>query len=112
MTLTVIASASEAIQTFTAEAVWIASSRCSSQDGKSYRNEPSRACAAALRRHSRHRQSPPSIGIGSRAVSSAHQHAPSGLQVNTVPHAEQAMRCDEGPSVQEDGLSVGFVMKP
>jgi hypothetical protein len=66
---------------------------------------PSGICAAALRRQSRHRQSPPSTGIGSRAVSSAHQHAPSGLQVNTVPQAEQARR-------REDGLSVRFVMKP
>jgi hypothetical protein len=46
-----------------------------------------------------------SIGIGNRAVSSAHQQLPSRLQANTVPQEEQARRRD-------DGLSVGFVMKP
>jgi hypothetical protein len=53
------------------------------------------ACAAVLRRHSRHRQSPLSVGIGSRAVSSAHQHDPDSVQVNSVPHREQAT-CREG----------------
>jgi hypothetical protein len=49
-------------------------------------------CVAACRRHSRHRQSSPSTGIGSRKLSSLHQHAPSGAQVNSVPHREQRMR--------------------
>jgi hypothetical protein len=49
-------------------------------------------CAAALRRQSRHRQSSPSIGIGRRSTSSAHQHGPAKLQVNSVPHREQARR--------------------
>jgi hypothetical protein len=48
--------------------------------------------AAALRKQSRHRQSPPSAGIGSRTVSSAHQHGPARLQVNSVPQPEQASR--------------------
>ena len=55
--------------------------------------------SAALRRQSRHRQSSPSsTGIGSRAVSSAHQHGPARLQVNSVPHLEQARRRDTGSS--------------
>jgi hypothetical protein len=58
---------------------------------------------AALRRHSRHRQSSPSSGIGRRAVSSAHQHEPARLQVNSVPHREQARR-------REGGISNRFVM--
>jgi hypothetical protein len=49
-------------------------------------------CAAFFRKHSRHRQSPPSDGIGKRAISSAHQHGPARLQVNSVPHPEQARR--------------------
>jgi hypothetical protein len=58
---------------------------------------------AAFRKQSRHRQSPPSSGIGSRAVSSAHQQGPARLQVNSVPQAEQARR-------RETGLSNRFVM--
>jgi hypothetical protein len=58
---------------------------------------------AALRKQFRHRQSSPSTGIGSRAVSSAHQHGPAGLQVNSVPHPEQARR-------RECGFSNRFVM--
>jgi hypothetical protein len=58
---------------------------------------------AILRKQSRHRQSPPSAGIGSRAVSSAHQHGPERLQVNSVPQPEQARRRD-------GGLSERFVM--
>jgi hypothetical protein len=54
------------------------------------------ACAAIFRKQSRHTQSSPSTGIGSRAASSAHQHGPAGLQVNAVPHREQAMRRDAG----------------
>src|ERR1019366_187272 len=38
------------------------------------------------------------IGIGSRAVSSAHQHGPAGLQVNSVPQPEQARRRETGTS--------------
>jgi hypothetical protein len=48
--------------------------------------------SAALRKHSRHRQSSPSTGIGSRAVSVAHQQTPPGLQANSVPQREQARR--------------------
>ena len=61
------------------------------------------ACAAALRRQSRHRQSSPSTGIGRRAISSAHQHGPAGLQANSVPHREQARR-------REGWISNRFVM--
>jgi len=53
-------------------------------------------CATIFRKQSRHRQSPPSSGIGSRATSSAHQHAPAGLQMNSVPQPEQASRRDGG----------------
>ena len=42
-------------------------------------------------------------GIGSRAVSSAHQHGPARLQVNSVPHREQARR-------REAGISNRFVI--
>jgi hypothetical protein len=63
------------------------------------------ACAAAFRKQSRHRQSSPSSGIGSRAVSSAHQHGPARLQVNSVPHREQARR-------REAGISNRFVINP
>ena len=59
--------------------------------------------AAAFRKHSRHRQSPPSVGIGSRAVSSAHQQGPERAQVNSVPQPEQARR-------REAGVSNRFVM--
>ncbi len=62
------------------------------------------ACAAILRKQSRHRQSPPSLGIASRAVSSAHQHCVERLQVNSVPQLEQARR-------RETGFSNRFVMK-
>ena len=55
-------------------------------------------CSAALRKQSRHRQSSPSTGIGNRAVSVAHQHAPPGLQANSVPQREHAMR--RGESVE------------
>jgi len=51
--------------------------------------------SASFRRHSRHRQSPPSSGIGMRASSSAHQQDASRLQVNAVPHWEQTRRRDE-----------------
>jgi hypothetical protein len=50
------------------------------------------APSAILRKQSRHRQSPPSAGIGSFAVSSAHQQAPERSQENSVPQAEQARR--------------------
>jgi hypothetical protein len=56
------------------------------------------AAAAAFRRQSRHRQSSPSSGIGSRAVSCAHQHGPARLQVNSVPQREQARRREAGIS--------------
>jgi len=63
------------------------------------------ACAAIVRRQSRHRQSPLSVGIGSRVVSSAHQHGPDGLQVNSVPQPEQVRR-REGV-----GVSRRFIMQ-
>jgi hypothetical protein len=63
-------------------------------------------CPAIFRRQSRHRQSPPSTGIGSRAVSSLHQQGPERLQENSVPQPEQARRREEGI-----GLSNRFVMK-
>jgi len=50
------------------------------------------ASAAIFRRQSRHRQSRPSGGIGSRATSSAHQHVAVSVQVNSVPQPEQASR--------------------
>jgi hypothetical protein len=54
-------------------------------------------CAAAsFLKQSRHRQSPPSAGIGSRAVSSAHQHGPDRLQENSVPQPAQARRREAG----------------
>jgi hypothetical protein len=59
--------------------------------------------AASFRKQSRHRQSLPSDGIGSRAASSAHQHGPDRLQVNSVPQPEQARR-------REGGLAERFVM--
>jgi len=64
------------------------------------RSEP-----AAARKQSRHRQSSPSIGIGRRAVSSAHQHGPARLQVNSVPQREQRRR-------REAGISNFFVINP
>jgi hypothetical protein len=48
--------------------------------------------ADALRRQSRQRQSSPANGIGSRAVSSAHQHDSESPQLNCVPQREHAMR--------------------
>jgi hypothetical protein len=58
-----------------------------------------------FRKQSRHRQSPPSVGIGSRAVSSAHQQGPDRLQVNSVPQPEQARRREGG------GVSNRFIMQ-
>jgi len=50
-------------------------------------------CAsAALRRQSRHRQSSPARGIGSRTDSSAHQQASVPVQENAVPQRRQARR--------------------
>jgi hypothetical protein len=54
--------------------------------------------SAAFRKQSRHRQSSPSIGIGKRAVSAAHQQSPPGLQANSVPQREQVRR--RGESVE------------
>jgi hypothetical protein len=59
--------------------------------------------AAIFRKQSRHRQSPPSTGIGKRAVSSVHQHGPVGLQVKSAPQPEQLRR-------RESGISNRFVM--
>jgi len=63
------------------------------------------ASAAAFRKQSRHRQSSPLTGIGSRAVSSAHQHSPDRSQPNSVPQPEQARRRGSG-----NGNSFGIVM--
>jgi hypothetical protein len=52
--------------------------------------------SAIFLKHSRHRQSPPSAGIGSRIVSSAHQHGPDRLQVNSTPQPAQARRREAG----------------
>jgi hypothetical protein len=60
------------------------------------------ASPAIFRKHSRHRQSPPSAGIG-RTVSSAHQHGPARLQVNSAPQPAQV-------SCREAGFSNRFVM--
>jgi hypothetical protein len=54
---------------------------------------------AIFLKHSRHRQSPPSAGIGSRTVSSAHQQGPDRLQVNSVPQPAQARRREVGAGV-------------
>jgi hypothetical protein len=56
----------------------------------------SASAAAAFRKQSRHRQSLSSRGIGSRTVSSAHQHGPAKPQVNSVPQPEQASRREAG----------------
>jgi hypothetical protein len=48
--------------------------------------------AAAARRQSRHRQSPPVVGIGSFAGSAAHQQSPESSQPNSVPQPEQVRR--------------------
>jgi hypothetical protein len=77
-------------------------SRCAAsgerRDSLSQNHEASLAAALAtiFRRQSRHTQSPPSSGIGNRATSSAHQHGPARLQVNSVPQPEQASRRDGG----------------
>jgi hypothetical protein len=71
--------------------------------------ELSAASAAIFRKQSRHRQSPPSDGIGNRAGSSAHQQEPARLQVNSVPHPEQARRRGAGLA-ERSGLSERFVM--
>jgi hypothetical protein len=62
------------------------------------------AVAASLRRQFGHRQSAPSTGIGSRTVSSAHQHGPAGLQPNAAPQAEQS-------TWREEMISFRFVMQ-
>jgi hypothetical protein len=46
---------------------------------------------AAWRRQSRHRQSSPSIGVGRRAGSSAHQQSPESAHENAVPQREQTI---------------------
>ena len=61
------------------------------------------ARAAALRRQSGHKQSPPSDGIGMRKPSPAHQHDPDRLQPNSVPQPAQARR-------REGEVSNRFVM--
>jgi hypothetical protein len=87
-----------------------------SKDGREHRSlwpilrapqdDDGACCAsAAFLKHSRHRQSPPSTGIGSRTVSSAHQHGPDRLQENSEPQPAQARRREVGPK-----LSNRFVM--
>jgi hypothetical protein len=61
---------------------------------------------AIFLKHSRHRQSPPSTGIGSRTVSSAHQQGPARAQENSTPQPAQARRREVGA-----GLSNRRVMK-
>jgi hypothetical protein len=56
------------------------------------RNDGGTAPLAIFRKQSRHRQSPPSVGIGSFAVSSMHQQLPERSHANSVPQAEQARR--------------------
>ena len=61
-------------------------------------------CAFFLK-HSRHRQSPPALGIGSFTVSSMHQHWPDRSQPNSLPHSAQTSRRGRGT-----GISVRSVM--
>jgi hypothetical protein len=61
-------------------------------------------CSAAFRKHTGHKQSSPAAGIGSRNVSSLHQHDPAGSQSNALPQREQTNR-------RNVMLSVRFVMK-
>jgi hypothetical protein len=57
--------------------------------------------SASARRQAWHRQSSPSAGIGSFAVSSMHQQCPDRSQVKGVPQRAQfSVRCAAGP----DGL--------
>lgn len=71
-----------------------------------------RACAAAAsRRQSRHRQSPPAVGIGNFAGSSIHQQLPERSQPNSVPQAEQVRRRLSGTSPGKLSVPVGFVMQ-
>jgi uncharacterized protein (DUF1800 family) len=67
--------------------------------------------AAVFLKHSRHRQSPPSAGIGSRAVSSAHQQGPDRLQENSVPQPEQARRRDAGAGVSNRFVINGIAFR-
>ena len=50
------------------------------------------ACSAALRRQSRHRQSPPSTGIGSSRFPPRTSRCRTGCMQNSVPQPEQARR--------------------
>ena len=64
-----------------------------------YRNDRDQARstpAAIFCRQSRHRQSPPSTGIGRRTASCSHQHGPDRLHENSVPQPAQARRREEG----------------
>jgi hypothetical protein len=72
--------------------------RCIRGTSEIVRYEVDPVDSAAFRKHSRHRQSSPATGIGSRAASLAHQQAPPGLQENSVPQREQARR--RGESVE------------
>ena len=68
---------------------------------------PYDTAVAAFRKHSRHKQSSPFTGIGSLAVSSAHQQLPERSQPNSAPHREQARRRGAGCGIV---ISFGFVM--
>jgi hypothetical protein len=66
------------------------SSGAHSRDPLAHPGYEADAAFAILRKQSRHRQSPPAVGIGNFAVSSMHQHAPDKSHENSVPQAEQA----------------------
>jgi hypothetical protein len=53
-------------------------------------------CSANFRKHAGHRQSPPSVGIGRRKLSSEHQQGPPSVHENSVPQVAQARRRGEG----------------
>ena len=88
-----------------------AASRCAASGERRNGIRPSRRdrgaapdCPATSRKQSRHRQSPPSDGIGRRNNSSAHQHGPDRLQVNSVPQRSA------GEAARGRGISNRFVM--
>jgi hypothetical protein len=66
--------------------------------------------AAAARRQSRHRQSPPVVGIGSFAGSSAHQQSPERSQPNSVLQPAQVRRRLGGASTDRLRLPLRFVI--
>jgi hypothetical protein len=52
-----------------------------------------------LRRQSAHKQSPPSSGTGSFALSSAHQQSLDKVQANSAPQLEQIRRRAAGAGI-------------